>query len=143
MSGATALCVLIMHTTGGYSDMEGVGKSPFELVYIIFVPAIIWYLGISSRKKQLKGKMSYKEGLIEGAKISLAYGISSPFVFLIYYTLVNPEILTFMRKEYGLKSASDTVVILFDMFVQFILAIVMGTIYGAIVSIFLRSKKKQ
>ena len=142
MSAATALCILYVHATGGYSNQQNIGKSPVEFVFIVFVPLIIWYLGISARKKQLKGKMSYKEGLIEGVKISLAYGVSSPFVYLIYYTFINPEVLSFMRKEYGLKNVSDTVVIIFDMLVQFFAAVVFGTIYGAIVSIFLRSKKK-
>jgi len=140
MSKATALFVLFMHFTGQYTNMKE--KSPLEMIFIIFVPIIVWYLGIKARKKELKGKLTFKQGFVAGVKISIVFAITSPFVFLLYYTLVNPSMIDFMKKEYMMPNATTGQIIAFDMLVQFLAALVMGSIYGAIISLFLKTKKK-
>src|SRR3990167_9999021 len=139
MTVLTGVWILLMHFTGQYENKENI-SGPTDLAFIFIVPLVVWYFGISARKKELGGKLSFKEGVLEGAKISLVYAVLSPFVYLKYYLFLNPEILGFIRSEYGLNRANDAVVILVDMSTQFVSAIIGGTIYAAIISFFLRSK---
>jgi hypothetical protein len=115
-------------------------KSPIFLVYQFVAPAIIWFFGLRAAKQTLKGKMTFKQGLTESFKMSLVFAVVSPFVFLAYYTLVNPEILSYVKSAYRLTEASDSMVIAIDMVAQFVAALVFGTIYGAIISFFLKTK---
>ena len=140
MSGITVICILCMHLTGQYNNLQE--KSPFELIFITVTPLVVWYFGIKARKQELKRKITYKQAFMEGVKISSVYAITSPFVFLAYYTFINPNLMDFMRKEYGLQDASDQMVIAFDMFVQFAAAMIGGTAYGALLSLFLKTKSK-
>lgn len=142
MSGLTALFLLFRHFTGGYSNIDEIGKSPLELLFIVFVPIAVWTLGIQAKKKEQKGKITYKQALVEGIKIALVYGITSPFVYVAYYIFLNPGMADYMRREYGMPNASFEMVILFDSVVQFIAALLGGTIYTAVLSFFLKSKSK-
>jgi hypothetical protein len=139
MSSITALCLVYMEVTG---QNESFDKSSFVAVLMFFAPVVIWYLGINAKKKLLKGKMTFKQGLSEGFKISLVYGLVSPFIFLFYYILVNPDILQYVRKVYGMTGASNANVIIVDMLVQLVTAIIMGTLLSAVASFFLKSKSK-
>lgn len=89
---------------------------------------------------------SYKQGFAEGFRISVVYGLTSPWVFALYYLFVNPGILEFARTAYGMPAtASAAQIIATDMLVQVVAAIIFGTIYGAIISYFLKTsplKKK-
>lgn len=137
MCGVVVFCLSLLHATGQYADFEK--KSPFEAIFIL-APFVVWFLGIRARKKELKNKMTFKQGLTEGFKISLVFAVISPFIFMFYYLLFNGEILAYVRRAYGMAGASDTIVIMVDMAVQFIGSIVMGTIAGSIISFFLKSK---
>jgi hypothetical protein len=114
-------------------------KSPFAMLVTIIAPFVIWYLGLREYKKDLKGKMTFKQGVRQGFKISLVYAAVSPFIFLVFY-FVNPSLLEYAKTAYGLTAASDTIVIAVDMLVQVVAAIVGGTVYAAILSLFLKSK---
>lgn len=140
MSALTAAFILSMHLTGQYTNLKE--RSPIEFVFIALTPVLVWYFGIRAHKKKLLGKLSWKEGVKEGFLIALVYALTSPFVYLIYYLLINPEIVAFMRQEYGMQTSSLEMVILMDVLVQFVAALVMGTLYGAVIAVFLRTKKK-
>ncbi len=137
MCGVIVVCLLFMHVTGQYTSFEK--RTPLEFIFIL-APFILWFLGIKSRKKELKGKMTFKQGLTEGFKISLVFAIISPFIFMLYYLLFNQEILNYVRDAYQLTGASNEKVIMVDMTVQFVGSIVMGTISSAILSFFLKTK---
>jgi hypothetical protein len=139
MSAITALCLVYMEVTG---QNESFDKSPIVAAAMFFAPVIVWYFGINAKKKLLKGKMTFKQGLAEGFKLSLVYGLISPFIFLFYYILVNPDILQYVRKVYGMTGASDANVMVVDMVVQVVTALLMGTLLGAIASFFLKSASK-
>ena len=132
------LCLLIMEVTGQNDSFDE--KSPLFVIYQFIAPAVVWYLGIKAKKKMLKNKLTFKQGLIEGIKISLVFAIVSPFIFLAYYTLVNPGILNFVRTVYGLTGANDSFVIAVDMGMQFVVSLIFGTLYAAIISFFMKSK---
>src|SRR5687768_6272599 len=91
MSGITALCLLLMEVSGQNKTFDG--KSIFQMIFMFIAPFIVWYFGIKAKKKLLKNKITFKEALLEGTKISFVYGATSPFIFLVYYLFVNPEIL--------------------------------------------------
>lgn len=140
MTAIIVVCLMLMEVTGQNKTFD---HSPFAFIFTMIAPVIVWYLGIRAKKKQLKGKLSYKQGVMEGLKIGIVYGVISPFIFLAYYLLVNPGIIAYVRTVYQMRSTtSDMTVIFVDLVVQFAASIVFGLIYGLIFSIFLRSKKK-
>jgi hypothetical protein len=138
--GVLVVCLLMMEATGSKSFDD---KSPIFLVYQFIAPAVVWYLGLRAFKKVHHGKMSFKQGVMESLRMSLVFGIVSPFVFMVYYLAVNPGILDYVRLSYGLVGQSDWVVIGADMVVQFIASVIFGTIYGAIISFFIKNKSKK
>jgi hypothetical protein len=138
MSLITSVCLMLIEVTGQNDTFEK--KSIFEIFFTFIAPAIVWFFGIRARKIWQGNKLTFKQGLAEGFKISLVYGIISPFIFLKYYLLINPGILEYIRGAYGLVGASDAMVISVDMVVQFFAAIIFGSIYAAIISLVLRSK---
>lgn len=139
MSGVIAFCLAVMELTGQNSSFDN--KSPFQFILMFVSPAVIWYFGILAKKKMLKNKITFKKAFWEGVKISLVYGIVSPFIFLFYYLVINRGILEYVRQAYNLNGQSDAIVIAADMAAQFIAAVVFGSMYAAIVAFLLRSKK--
>lgn len=138
MSAIVAACLLLMELTGQNQTFDN--KSLFQIIFMFIAPIFVWFFGIKERKQELKGKLTWKQGLTQGFKISLVYGIVSPFVFFIYYTLINPSIISFVAQTYGLTGQPDALVIAFDMGAQFVFALFFGTIYAAIISFFLKTK---
>lgn len=132
------LCLVYMELSGQNQSFDQ--KSPVFVFLMFIAPFIIWWFGIRNYKKMLNGKMSWKQGTMEGLRISLVFGIVSPFIFLFYYLFVNPEIVEWVRITYGLQGYSDAIVIGSDLLGQFVSAIVFGTIYATIISFFLKSK---
>lgn len=140
MSALTAAFILSMHLTGQYTQLQE--RSPVEFIFIALTPILVWYFGIRAHKKKLQGKLSWKEGVREGFLIAVVYALTSPFVYLTYYLLINPELIIFMRQEYGMQTSSLAMVVFLDILVQFVAALVMGALYGAVISLFLRTKSK-
>ena len=138
MSGVTVLCLLLMQITGQNQTFDN--KSPIQLIAQFVAPLIVWFFGIKARKKELKNKLTYKQGLLEGFKISLVYAIVSPFIFMFYYLFINPAILESVRKIYHLTNTSDAMIIGSDMLAQFIAALIFGTIISAVLATYLKTK---
>ncbi len=133
------VCLSLMEITN--STFES--KSPFIAFSTMIAPLFVWWSGIRSRKKALKNTLTYKQGVTEGFKISLVFGLLSPFIFMSYYLLFNMDAVEYARGVYGLQNAGTSLVIAVDMLIQCISALVFGTVYGAIISIFLRTSKKK
>lgn len=138
MCAIIAGCLLLMELTGQNQAFDM--KSPFQTFFMMIAPFIVWYLGIRARKNIQRGKLTFKEGVMEGFKISLVYALTSPFIFLLYYVLINPAIIPWIKEAYGMQSAPDAGVIAVDMTAQCIAATLFGTLYAAIISFFLKSK---
>jgi Protein of unknown function (DUF4199) len=51
------------------------------------------FLGMSERKRELNGTLSFKDGLKVGMAISLAYAISACLFFMIQYLITGPQLL--------------------------------------------------
>lgn len=140
MTGTLVICLALMEITGQNESFEN--KSPIFMIYQFIMPAVIWYFGMRERKKLNGGKLTYKQALYEGFKISLVFGLTSPFVFAAYYLFINPPIIEYVKTAYGMPAASDGLVISIDLFAQFIAAIIFGTLYASIIALFVRSKSK-
>lgn len=138
MAGITLVCLLLMEATG---NNESFDKSPFATFFIFIAPLIVWFLGIREKKKSQKNKITFKQGLSTGFKMAATYALISPFIFLLYYLLFNPSIVTHVGEAYGLQNASTPVIIAVDMATQVISATVFGTIYAAIIAFVLKTKK--
>jgi hypothetical protein len=136
MVAVLIFCLLLLEITGQTID----SISPIFIVYQFIAPAIIWYLGIIAKKKIQKGKLTWKEGVTEGFKISLVFGLLSPLVFALYYLLINPEILAYVKNTYMLQGQTDGFVIVVDMLAQLMSSLVFGTLYAAVISFFVKSK---
>ena len=139
MTVLTAGCLLIMEVTGQNESFDM--KNPIQWVYQIVTPFLVWFLGIKALRTAQKNKLTFKQGLMQGVWISLTYALTSPFLFALYYLLINPEILGFVRETYGAAQASIALLIGIDMLVQFVFAMIFGIIYAAIASFFLKTKK--
>lgn len=138
MCGLTALCLVLMEVSGQNTSFD---KAPLQSLVTLLGPLVVWYMGIYARRTAQKGSLTFKEGVSEGFKISLVYGLVSPFIFLVYYLVVNPGIVSYVRQAYGMAGAPDSSVIMVDMLVQLIAALVFGLVYSAVIALILRSKK--
>lgn len=139
MIGIIILCLIYMHLSGQYNQFPTGGPTA-ESLLMLAAPLIVWFLGIRAKKKQLKGRMSFKQGFSEAFKMSLVFGIISPFIFLIYYIIFNPGIVHKVGDVYGIMNAPSWLIIAYDMAVQFLGSLIGGVVYGSIVSFFLRNK---
>jgi hypothetical protein len=135
LCGVLVVCLLLLEITGQTFDT----KSPLFVVYQFIAPAVVWYLGIKAKKKMQKGKLTWRQGVKEGFKISVVFGLVSPFIFALYYFL-NPEILELVRTLYGNTQISDTALLIMDLIGQFISALIFGTLYAAAISFLVKSK---
>ncbi|MDQ3099101.1 MAG: DUF4199 domain-containing protein [bacterium] len=140
LCGVLVLCLIFLQLSGAKSFDN---KSFVFVLYQFVAPAVVWYVGIKERKKQLGDKLTFKQGLRTGFNISVVFGLISPIIFVLYYLFVNPAMLEYVRGAYQMTGASNTMVILADVVGQFISAIIFGTLYAAIISLFLRTKSIQ
>lgn len=136
LSLITIICLGGMELTGQNQNFD---KSPIGTFLTFISPGIILYFGINAKKKSQKNKLSFKQGVTEGFKISLVYAIISPFIFLIYYLFINPAIIEYLKAAYQLGNVSTNMAITVDMLAQFFSATIFGTIYAAIITFYLKT----
>jgi hypothetical protein len=137
LSLVIVVCLAIMELTG---QNESFDKSPVTMVFMFIAPIVLYYLGINTRKQAQGNKLTFKQGVKEGFKIALVYGLISPFVFALYYLLINPGIVNYVRESYAMTNASTAAVIGVDMLIQLVTALIIGTIFSAIISFFVKTK---
>jgi hypothetical protein len=135
LCGVLIVCLLLLEITGQTFDT----KSPLFVAYQFIAPAVVWYFGINAKKKMQKGKLTWRQGVKEGFKISVVFGIVSPFIFALYY-FMNPDILDLVKTLYGNPEVSDSALLIMDLFGQFVSALIFGTLYAAAISFFVKSK---
>ncbi len=134
----TVLALALMELSGnnqGYNP-----QSALFIAYQFIIPVIVWFLCIRARKKQLKNKLTFKQGMREGILLGLVFGLTSPFIFLVYYTMVNPGIVEWLR-----HGSSDPTwwVIGKDMLLSLIVCFVTGLLLSPPISFLLMNKWKK
>lgn len=130
------IILLFVHTFAG--DTSDLQFSFWQIVLILIVPLLLWYFGIRAKRKELNHSLSYKQGIKEGYKIALVFALSSPFVFLLYFLLLNFQALTSAGNDQ--IHAPSALSILVDMMAQFWVSLALGTIYGIIATLLLQKK---
>ena len=138
LCSAVVLCLMYMELSGQNQSFD---KTPIFSFMMFVAPLIVLYFGIKEKKKLQKNKLTFKAGTLEGFKISFIYALISPFIYLFYYLFINPGIVEYIRQSYRLTGYNDMVVIASDLVGQILTAIIFGTLYGAIASFFLKTKK--
>lgn len=141
MTGLLLVCLTYLELTGNNKSFDN--KHPVFFVYQFVAPAVVWYLGMRARKNAQGGKLTYKQGFMEGLKISLVFAFTSPLLFGAYYLLVNPEILGYVKTAYGMADASNGMIIAIDLLAQIVAALIFGSIYATIIAFFTRSKSSK
>lgn len=130
--------VLLMHTAGRYNPPL---KQASGLDFLsVVIPIFFLYKGLKAKLAK-EGKLSYKEKVAEGARISFVTAATSPFVFLAYYMLINPKVIEYAKQVYNMPNASFAQVVLRDLNVQFISSFVGGVIFSLFIAFFVRPKK--
>ncbi|MES2985818.1 MAG: DUF4199 family protein [Patescibacteria group bacterium] len=137
----TIICLAIMEFTGRNQSFED--HAMVQTIFLMIAPVIVIIWGMVSKKKERAGILSYKEAIRESLKISLVFGLISPFIFLAYYTFINPEIVASIGEVYKLTDKTNTQIIGIDMAAQFVFALVFGLLIGVIAGICVKSKSQQ
>ena len=118
---------------------------------LIALPAIfIYYLALKEKKqKDYQGKMSYKQGFINGLLISLIVAFLSPLSQYITTTYITPQYFSTII-EYSVESgqmdsraAAEAYFNLKNYILQSVIgALLMGLITSALVALLVRTKPK-
>ena len=85
-----AWIVIVRLAMGVGADSKASASAPI-LFNVAAIVAI--FLGMSARKRELNGEMSFKEGLKTGMGISLVYAVSACLFFMIEYVVAGPRLL--------------------------------------------------
>jgi Na+/H+-translocating membrane pyrophosphatase len=109
------------------------GPILFNLAAIVAI-----YLGINTKKRELVGELSFKEGLKTGVQISLVYAVSACLFFFIIFLLVGPKL---MANEPMAKTYPMWQVALFAYVGLFFGALIFGLVYSTIISFLLVRRK--
>jgi len=152
MGGVIVLHSVLLQTMNAtFSTYAKISGALLPVILLIFTL-------YSYRKEYLGGVMPYQRGLVMGILISVVYAIISAIFLIILVKYINPdylELLNQVAEEKMLEKGMDE-----DMIEQamelsarfrslgfitisgFIGAIIMGTIYSAIIMIFLKKDPK-
>jgi hypothetical protein len=133
----TVIALALMELSGHNQSYEP--HSFLFIAYQFIIPVIVWYLGIRAKKKQLKNKLTFRQGMIEGILIGLVFGLTSPFIFMFYYIYINPGIVEWIR--HGSQDPT-WLVIGKDMLLSLIVCFVTSLILSPPISFLLMTKKK-
>ncbi len=83
--------ILIVRFAIGVGPESGVNIIAPILFNVTAIIAI--FLGVSARRRELNGRLGFKEGVKTGMAISLVYAISACLFFMIEYLVAGPELL--------------------------------------------------
>ncbi len=114
----------------------------------IFIPSVaIMAMGIRAKKKDLGGKILFREAFLAGVLMSFIIAMLSPLVILIFDKFINPNFFTDFQNyavEKGMlniEQAKDYFNLKSYMLQSALGAMVMGTVTSAIVAAVIRTNK--
>lgn len=98
------------------------------------------FLGMSSRKKEMGGDLSFREGIKVGMAISLVYALSACLFFFVQFLIAGPKLL--------LSEAGEQTTPLWQVAVMayaglFFGSLVFGLIYSTIIAFFIARRRSQ
>jgi len=125
--------VRLLMGIGADSKANVIAPILFNLAAIVAI-----YLGMKTRKKELRGQLGFKEGLKTGMSISLVYALSACLFFMIEYLVAGPKLLL---SEAGPQVGPMWQVAAIAYAGLFFGSILFGLIYSTIISFFLARKQ--
>lgn len=129
---AWIVIVRLMMGVGADSKAAVIAPILFNVVTIVAI-----FLGMSARKRELNGEMTFKEGLKTGMGISLVYAVSACLFFVIEYLVAGPKLL---MSEAGLQDVPIWQKAAFAYGGLFFGSLFFGLIYSTVVSFFLAKR---
>ncbi|THH36556.1 DUF4199 domain-containing protein [Neolewinella litorea] len=116
---------------------------------LVAIPAVIIYVLAlrEKREKDYGGSMTYRQGFVSGAIITLIIALLSPLAQLITHTLITPDyfpnvIRYSVAEGYYTQAEAEAYFSLGSYILQsFIGSLIMGLLTTAIVAFFVRSEK--
>jgi hypothetical protein len=106
----------------------------FNLAQIVAI-----YLGMKARKKELRGEMSFKEGVKTGMGISLVYAASACLFFMIEFLVAGPKLLL---SDAGPQAGPIWQVAAIAYSALFFGSILFGLVYSTIISFFIARRSQ-
>lgn len=126
---AWILIVRLAMGVGADSKASVIAPILFNVVTIVAI-----FLGMSARKRELNGAMTFKEGLKTGMGISFVYALSACLFFMIEYLVAGPKLLL---SEAGPQNLPMWQVAAFAYAGLFFGSLFFGLIYSTVISFFL------
>ena len=126
---AWIIIVRLAMGVGADSKASAIAPILFNVAAIVAI-----FLGMSARKRELNGEMSFKEGLKTGMGISLVYAASACLFFIIEYLVAGPKLLL---SESGSQNLPVWQVAVFAYAGLFFGSLFFGLIYSTVISFFL------
>ena len=129
----------------GWHD-EGIANHAIYTNIFAVIAIILYFFALRSKRRQLGNQMTWKEGFIAGAIISVIVAVLSPIAQLITHYIISPEYFS-NAIEYAVESGKSTreeAESFFDiktyLIISAVSALVLGLITSAIVAFFVRNR---
>ena len=131
---AWIVIVRLVMGVGADSKANVIAPILFNLTAILAI-----YLGMKARKNELRGDLSFKEGLKTGMAISLVYAVSSCIFFMIEYLVAGPKLLL---SETGPQTGPMWQVAAKAYAGLFLGSLLFGLIYSSVISFFIARRQR-
>jgi uncharacterized protein DUF4199 len=132
---AWVLIVRFLMGIGADSKANVIAPILFNLAAIVAI-----YLGMTARKKELRGELSFKEGVKTGMMISLIYATSACLFFIIEFLVAGPKLLL---SDAGPQAGPIWQVVAIAYSGLFFGSILFGLIYSTIISFFIARRNQR
>jgi hypothetical protein len=126
---AWVIIVRLAMGVGADSKASAIAPILFNVAAIVAI-----FLGMSARKRELNGEMTFKEGLKTGMGISLVYAVSACVFFIIEQVVAGPRLLL---SEAGSQNLPMWQVAALAYSGLFFGSLFFGLIYSTVISFFL------
>ena len=130
--------ILIVRFAMGVGPESGANIIAPILFNVTAIIAI--FLGMSARKRDLNGRLGFKEGIKTGMAISLVYAISACLFFMIEYLTAGPDL---MMSEGNPQNRPMWQVAVFAYAGLFFGSLFFGLIYSTVIASLLAKRRSE
>lgn len=126
---------MVIHPLPTY-HIEGYIPTTWLITLYVLIVALVWYFGIKSKRSQQKGRITYRQALVEGVKINAVFAIAGPslaFLYIIIFLSHPREMMEYERQIYSPY---------LNIFMS-ICIMALGLLVSALTSAFLHSRTKR
>ena len=98
------------------------------------------YLGLKAKEREYGDKQDFKKGLKTGVAISFVYGLTASLFFVVVVAFVGTR---WLESEPGMAGRPTSIALAQAFAGLFILALVFGLFYSAVISFFLAKRQSE